>query len=130
MLSEYYLLIKSLHIHAASLSILLFLGRGLWQFWRPQDLKQLWIRILPHVVDTILLASAITLAILSSQYPIKDDWLTAKLIALVIYILLGTVAIKRGRTPAVRLAALVGALVTFGYILSVAITRDPFPFLG
>ena len=127
MLAESYLLFKSIHIHAASISIFLFIGRGLWSFWRPQDLKYAWIRILPHVVDTVLLASAITLAILSSQYPVQDDWLTAKFIALILYIALGTIALKRGRARSTRMIAFFAAIATFAYIVSVAVTRSPWP---
>lgn len=128
MLSEYYLVIKSIHVHAAGLSILLFIGRGLWSFWRMQDLRKRWIRILPHIVDTVLLVAAITLAVLSTQYPVKDGWLTAKLIALIVYIGLGAVALKPGRPTPVRATAFVAAVLTFGYIVAVAVTRSAWPF--
>lgn len=81
-------------------------------------------RVLPHVVDTLLLGTGVALALLSAQYPFVQSWLTAKIVALVIYIGLGMVALKRGRTKAVRLAALAGALLTFGYIVGVALTRS------
>jgi uncharacterized membrane protein SirB2 len=87
-------------------------------------------KIAPHVIDTLLLGSAITLLFIIGQYPFVNHWLTAKIIALVAYILLGTIAIKRGKTKTQRSIALVAALVTFGYILSVAISRNPMGFLG
>jgi len=86
------------------------------------------VRIAPHVNDTLLLASGFSLAILLGQYPLVNGWLTAKLFALIVYIVLGTVALKRGRTRRTRIAAWVAALVVFGYMVAVAVTHDPFPF--
>jgi uncharacterized membrane protein SirB2 len=128
MLAEHYLLIKTIHMGSALTSISLFAGRGLWMFWRPQDLRRRWIRVLPHVVDTVLLASAILLAVVTWQYPGKDAWLTAKVAGLVVYIVLGTIALKRGRTQGIRAIAFVAALLTFAYIVAVAVTRQPWPF--
>lgn len=65
-------------------------------------LQQCWVRILPHLIDTVLLASALTLVFWSGQYPFQQSLLTAKLLALLVYIALGTVALKRGKTPVVR----------------------------
>ena len=62
----------------------------------------------------------------SRQYPFVEPWLTAKLLALLLYIGLGTIALKRGKTKGIRIAAYVGALATFGYIVAVALTRQPF----
>jgi len=82
------------------------------------------VRVAPHVVDTVLLASALWLAGTIGQYPFTHDWLTAKLAALLAYIVLGSIALKRGRTPRRRAAALVGALAAAGYIVAVALARD------
>ena len=125
-----YLLLKHLHMSFALLSGGLFLLRGVWMLRASNMLQQRWVKIVPHVVDTVLLASAIALAVWSSQYPVQQGWLTAKVVALVGYIGLGMVALKRGRTPAVRTAAFVGALVLFLYIVTVARTKTPLPFLG
>jgi uncharacterized membrane protein SirB2 len=84
-------------------------------------------RVLPHVVDTLLLVSAIALAWQSSQYPFVQGWLTAKLLALIAYIGLGVMALKRGRTPAIRAKFFVAALLVFGYIVAVAVTKTPLP---
>jgi uncharacterized membrane protein SirB2 len=91
-------------------------------------LQQRWVRILPHIVDTTLLISAITLTILIQQYPIQNAWLSAKLIALIFYILCGTIALKRGKTPRQRKTAFVLALVTVFYILAVAQSHSPWPW--
>ena len=93
-------------------------------------LQQRWVKIVPHIVDTLLLASALVMVVWSAQYPFVQPWLTAKLIALVLYIVLGTVALKRGKTKAVRSWALVGAMLTFAYIVAVALTRQPWMFAG
>ncbi len=112
----------------AAVSGSLFLLRGVWMLRASPQLQQRWVRIAPHLVDTALLASAITLAAWSGQYPLAQDWLSAKVIALIGYIVLGTIALKRGRTRAVRTSAFVAALVLFGYIVAVAVTRQPLPF--
>jgi uncharacterized membrane protein SirB2 len=91
-------------------------------------LQARWVRIVPHVIDTLLLASGIGLAVLIQQYPLVHGWLTAKLIALILYIGLGTLALKRGKTRGQRIAAWVAALLVFGYMVAVAIAHNPFPF--
>ena len=112
----------------AAVSGSLFLLRGAWMLRASPSLQQRWVKVAPHVVDTLLLGSAITLAAWSGQYPFVQGWLTAKVIALIGYILLGTIALKRGRTRAVRAGAFVGALAMFGYIVAVAVTKNPNPF--
>lgn len=91
-------------------------------------LTRRWVRVVPHAVDTVLLASAIALAVMIEQHPLVHGWLTAKVIGLIAYIVLGTLALKRGRTPAIRLTAFCGALLVFSYIVAVAITKSVMPF--
>lgn len=122
-----YALIKLLHMSTAALSFSLFVLRGVWMLRAPQRLQQRWVRIAPHVIDTLLLGSAVTLAVWSRQYPVALDWLSAKLVALLVYIVLGMIALKRGRTRGVRLIAWLAALTVFGYIVAVARTRDAWP---
>lgn len=83
-----------------------------------------WVKVVPHVVDTVLLGSAVTLAIWSSQYPFAQDWLTAKVLALAVYIALASVALKRGKTRRVRIAAFAAAAAVLLYIVRVALTRQ------
>ena len=120
-----YLALKHLHMSFAILSGSVFLIRGLWMLSGSARLQQRWVKIAPHIVDTLLLASAIGLSVWSRQYPFVAPWLTAKVLALVAYIVLGTIALKRGRTPQVRLAAFIAALACFFYIVAVAVTRNP-----
>jgi len=88
-------------------------------------LNKKWVKIVPHIVDTILLVTAIALAITISQYPVTHGWLTAKVAALLVYIVLGTIALKRGKTKQTRVLAFAAAILAFAYIVVVAITRNP-----
>jgi uncharacterized membrane protein SirB2 len=72
---------------------------------------------------------AIAMAIISGQYPLAETWLTAKVIALVLYIALGTVALRPGRTKSVRITAWIMAQAVFAYIVAAAVTRNPLPWV-
>lgn len=117
--------IKAVHVGTVVLSGLGFLMRGFWMISGSPLLASRAARVVPHVVDTLLLASALALASMSGQYPFVQPWLTAKVFGLIAYIVLGTIALKRGRSREVRVAAFVAAAITFGYIVSVALTRNP-----
>lgn len=118
------------HLSMVSLSFVLFFGRGLWVAPFPHHRLPRLLKVLPHIIDTLLLASGATLAVLIRQYPGVDPWLTAKLVGLVVYIGLGMVALRHGRTPAVRVTAWLAALCVFGYIVSVALTQNPAGFIA
>lgn len=124
-----YSLLKHIHLTTIAVTLTLFLLRGAWMMMDSPRLKARWVRIVPHVNDTLLLASGIGLAMLLQQYPLVHGWLTAKLFALLAYIVLGTIALKRGRTRTQRIAAWFAALAVFGYMLAVARAHAPFPFL-
>ncbi|CAL61602.2 Conserved hypothetical protein, putative membrane protein [Herminiimonas arsenicoxydans] len=121
-----YIALKHLHITCAVLSISLFLLRGMLMLRQSLALQQRWLRITPHIVDTALLASAVAMVVWSQQYPFVQNWLTAKVIALIVYIGLGTIALKRGKTRAKRLRAFLAALAVFAYIIAVALSKQPF----
>jgi uncharacterized membrane protein SirB2 len=89
-------------------------------------LQQRLTRVLPHVVDTLLLGSALSMAWLSGQYPFVQGWLTAKLCGLLAYIGFGAMALKRAPTRAARLRYLALAVLAYAYIVGVALTRNPF----
>lgn len=122
-----YSTLKAVHVTAVVLS-----GAGLLVRWLLQlaqvggDSRAL--RVLPHVVDTVLLASAITLAFVGRFNPLATPWLAAKLIALPIYIVAGAIALRGA--PARRLPAFIVAAVAFAYIVSVALTKQPLGFLS
>jgi uncharacterized membrane protein SirB2 len=124
-----YSLLKQLHLATIVFTLSLFVLRGAWMMGNSPRLQARWVRIVPHVNDSLLLASGISLAVLIQQYPLVHGWLTAKFFALILYIALGTFALKRGKTRGQRIAAWLAALLVFGYMASVAVTRDPLPFL-
>jgi len=120
-----YAAIRHLHIACAGISVSLFAARGAmqlggidWRRWR-------WLRIVPHVNDTLLLAAAVVLAVMSAQYPLAQPWLTAKLLGLCAYIALGSLALRQSVPVKVRPIAFVGALLAVAYIVGVALTRSP-----
>lgn len=116
--------LKTIHVTAALISISGFVLRCVWMLRESPRLKMRWVRVAPHIVDTVLLVSAIMLALRIQQYPLTDSWLTAKVIALLVYIGLGMVALRFGKTPKTRTSACVLAILVFVYILAVAVTRD------
>lgn len=124
-----YTSIKWLHLSTIAISGLFFLIRGIWMITGSTRLKDRWVRFSPHVVDTLLLGSGIALVAITQQYPLAQGWLTAKLTALIVYIITGSIALKRGRTLATRTTAWLLALVVFGYMVAVALTRNPLPHL-
>lgn len=120
-----YLLIKQAHILFAITSGTLFVIRSIWSYSEMQILQQRWVKISPHVIDSLLLLSAIALVVISNQYPWETTWLGAKVLALLVYIGLGTMAIKRGKTPKVRALFATLALCVFIYMFGVALNKHP-----
>lgn len=119
-----YYLIKNLHVTCVVLSAAGFLLRGTWMLTGNALLRHRLTRVLPHLVDSTLLLSAITLAVMIEQYPFSAGWVTAKVIGLLAYILLGTVALKRGRTRGMRIAAFAAAILVYAWIVSVALSKN------
>ena len=122
-----YALLKAVHVTCVGVTFALFFGRGLLMLADSPLLGNRLLRVAPHVNDTLLLASAIWMAVASRQYPFVEGWLTAKLVALIVYIGRVTVAVSRGRTRRARARGWLLALAVFAYIVSVALTRDPLP---
>lgn len=125
-----YLAIKHIHVLCVILSGTGFLLRGLWMWRGNALLGHRLARSLPHVIDAVLLTSALALAYLSAQYPFSVGWVTAKVVGLIGYIILGSIALKRGRSLAVRRAAFVAAVTVYLWIVSVALLRAPLGFLS
>ena len=119
-----YLLLKLTHVTCVVLSYAGFVLRGIWMIRDSRVLERRWVRVLPHVVDTVLLASAIALAVMLKQYPLAEPWLTAKVAGLVLYIALGMVALGHGTTRRIRTGAWIAAQAVFLYIVAVALTRS------
>lgn len=127
MMSDY-LVLKYVHVSCVIISYTLFLLRGIWMLNVSPWLQQRWVKIAPHVNDTILLLSAITLAVITHRNPFIETWLAAKIIGLLIYIMLGFIAFRLGKTRRAKIMAWMLAQVVFAYIVSVALTKNPFLF--
>ena len=125
-----YSLLKHIHITCAALSYMLFMLRGIWTLRGSAIMRQRWVKIVPHTIDTLLLASAIALAYTISQYPFVDGWLTAKVLALLLYIGLGFVALKYGKSHTTRVVAWLAAQAVFIYIVLVAINHNPLTYFS
>jgi len=123
-----YPIVKQIHVYSVILSFALFLFRGGLMFadvaWRNHGV----LRVGPHVIDTILLGSALLLSWLLQQYPFVHHWLTVKVMALLLYIFLGSLALKRAPDRRLRAVFFVLATVTFLFIVSVARTHNPLGF--
>ncbi|WP_331352652.1 SirB2 family protein [Cellvibrio sp. UBA7671] len=124
-----YLALKHLHLTFVVLSLLAFFVRGIWLFMNSSMLSRKWVKILPHIISTILLVSGIVLAVHLSMSPGSQTWLMAKIIGLVAYIGLGIAAFKVPN-PNARKLLWVSALIVFAYIVSVAISRNPLGFFS
>lgn len=120
-----YLLLKMIHVSSVIMSYSLFFLRGVWLMQDSSYLRLRWVKVLPHIVDTVLLTSAITLAILIQQDPMNHAWLTAKVIGLLLYILLGMIAMRFGRSREIRITAWIAAQCVFIYIVLVALSKNP-----
>ncbi|MBL8473738.1 MAG: SirB2 family protein [Rhodocyclaceae bacterium] len=120
-----YALLKAVHVTCVALSGTGFFLRGLLMLSGSPWLAARPVKILPHVVDSVLLASAAGLALTLHQYPFVHAWLTAKVLGLLAYILLGMLALRpSARSIRLRGAAWLSALLVFAYIVSVALSRD------
>ena len=125
-----YLLLKHLHVTCVVLSITGFFLRGIWMLKDSPLLDRLWVRVVPHVNDTLLLAAAVGLSVVQQQYPFVHGWVTAKVLGLLAYIGFGMFALRRGRRKALRAGFWLAALASFAYIVSVALTKNPLGFLA
>jgi uncharacterized membrane protein SirB2 len=129
-----YYWLKQVHVYSVMLSFTLFLLRGGWVLSGRALPRQPVLRALPHTVDTVLLGSALWLTTIIQQYPFRDTWLTVKVLLLLAYIVLGSLALRRAPTRATRAVAFAAAVVTFLFLYSVARQHHPLgalsPMLG
>ena len=124
-----YAVLKLLHQVTVVLSITGFAARGLASFMGAAWVRSRAARSLPHVLDTVLLLSALMLAWRLRLTPGAAPWLAAKIAGLLLYIGLGMVALRPSRPLAVRVAAWLAALLCFGWIVSVALSKSPWGML-
>ncbi len=114
-----------LHLTAVGLSILFFIFRFIWSQFDATALSKKWVKILPHIIDTVLLASAIWLCFILSQYPLVNPWLTFKVIGVVLYIVFGLFALKKAKTVLAKWGFFVAALAVLMATAMVAVTKQP-----
>ena len=123
-----YATLLAIHLATIAISLALFLLRNAWRMTDSPMLAKKWVKIVPHANDAVLLAAAIGMLVVAGLNPLEHGWLMAKILALVVYIVLGSIAIKRGETPRQRILAFIGSLIAFGYIVAVAVTKQVVPF--
>lgn len=120
-----YMMAKHLHLTAVALSILFFVFRFIWSQFDASALSKKWVKILPHIIDTILLASAIWLCFILSQFPLVNAWLTFKVIGVILYIVFGLFALKKAKTALARWSFFVAAIAVLMATAMVAVTKQP-----
>lgn len=120
-----YGVLKGIHMSCAVVTYALFVVRGLWRFDDSPRADVRWVRVAPHLIDTVLLASALGMAWTLVRFPAMHPFLLTKLLSVCAYIALGMVALRFGRTRRVRLVAWFGAQAVFLYIVGVAISKSP-----
>lgn len=124
-----YMFFKHLHLTAVALSVILFILRFVWVTRGSGMMQKKWVKIVPHVIDTVLLASAVVLCVLIVQYPFVDMWLTQKIIGVLFYILMGLWALKWARTAFTRWIGFAGALAWVVFVAKIAVTKQPLLFV-
>lgn len=120
-----YVIFKHLHMTAVALSGLLFMVRGLWLLQGSAQLQAKWVKITPHVIDTLLLVSAIAMLVVAQQFP---AWVHVKITLLIVYIGLGLMAFKKAKTQGQKLTFLLAAMAVYMFLISVALTKSPAGF--
>ena len=116
--------IKFIHVSCVAISFSFFFIRGVWMLYESPLLNNKWVKIFPHIIDSVLLLSALSLLYVMNLSLVENDWLIAKTVALFIYVILGTLALKHGRTKKIRSVAFVLALMMFVFIVSTALTKS------
>ncbi len=120
-----YTILKHLHLTTIALSVLFLILQVVSHLFDHKMKDAKWLKVLPHIIHTVLLVSAVGLCIQLAQYPFVDAWVTSKLLGLVAYVILGVLAIKWARTNAMRVFALVGAIAWLVLTGKVAFTKLP-----
>jgi len=122
-------IIKNLHVIFALLSIIGFIYRGFLKLNNSDKLRAKWLKISPHIIDTLLLVSAIYLVVAGQQYPEIFNWVTAKICALILYIIFGLYTLRFSKTRNGVLIGFLLAVMTFAYLVSVAVTKQVWPLM-
>jgi len=120
-----YLAFKHMHLTLAYLTLAGFVLRGIWMLTESALLQKKIVKILPHIVDTFLLISAITMVVMSGQYPwvAGSGWVGVKIVLLVAYVVLGTFALKRGKTKQQRTVFFAASIAVLLGLFGIAATK-------
>jgi uncharacterized membrane protein SirB2 len=127
-MNELFPILRAIHMSCAALSITGFVLRWIWMLNDSRLLNARASKIVPHIVDTLLLLSAIALVAIVG-FQANAAWISTKILSLIVYIVLGTFALKRGRSKGTRTVTGILAIIVFAFIASVARTHDPLGFL-
>ena len=125
-----YSLLLATHAACALLTISGFMLRGYWMLQGSPLLRHRITRVAPHVVDALFLASGIALIVARQIAVLQSGWLLAKFAALLLYVALGMIALRFGRSRETRLTALIAAIAVFAYIVGVALSKSPASWLA
>lgn len=120
---------KHLHMTLAVLSISLFTLRFIWTFANSSRLQAKWVKITPHIIDTLLLTFGVVMAVQYSINPIEQLWLGEKLLAVVAYIFTGYFTLKLARNKPMQIIGYLGAMGWVMLIVRLAMTREPLFFV-
>jgi uncharacterized membrane protein SirB2 len=120
-----YAALKAVHVTAVTLSGALFLLRAGWRFARPAAPFARAARIVPALVDTVLLASALALVSFWVRDRLPLGWIGVKVLVLAAYVAVGTLALRPGLAPGRRLLHVASAALAFGFIVTVALSKSP-----
>jgi uncharacterized membrane protein SirB2 len=124
-LSQYFAQIRGVHIGCVALSGCLFFVRGSLHLFGHSIANHAILRVSSVLIDTALITAAVLLTLIVRQFPFTDDWLTMKLVLLLVYIVLGSLALKRARRRRTQAIAFAAALLTYLTIIGVAVTHSP-----
>lgn len=125
---DYYLIVKKIHMTMAALSLLGFILRGFWLLTNNNKLQAKLSKILPHIIDTLLLVSAIYMLVASQVNPLAVNWIMAKIVLLVLYIAAGTIALKKAKTQSTKVIALLVSLSFICGIFAIAAVKPALAF--
>lgn len=124
------MILKHLHMTLAVATFCGLLLRWVWMLRDSKLLQHRLTRTLPHLIDTLFLGAGLSMAVMIGQYPFVNAWLTAKVLGLLVYIVLGVYALRRGHRKAIRICSMALATLVFLYVFSVARTKSVWGFLA
>ncbi len=119
-------MLKTIHVTLAYLTVAGFVLRVVWSYIDADKLTLKPVRILPHIIDTVLLVAGVSLAF-SLSVSLLDSWLVAKLLALLAYIGFGVLTLRG--TGSAKLAGLLGSALSIVYLFMVAYGKTPWPWM-